>query len=304
MSNTRKKIRWVQGNTQSVAIPLEEEVQEASIAGYVPPEGSVIKVRLSNRFQKFDYVPTSIDGSVLTITDDAQIPAGEYGIEVFVTEPDGTKRHSFWNNVICVTPTNDGVLQEFDEFLQPETLTVDPCVFYFAKGASAYDIAVAHGYTGTEEEYNAIVFDAHSDASDAREKAAEALRISNVADGKSVEAVRIANVADGKSDEAKEIAAGAVSTANKAERIANNASDKSDNAVAAAGRAEGASGQAVETANTAAHDASDALSNSRDAVETAGNAMSTVRATQTQLDNLEQAMDNVKLIEVDNILNI
>ena len=304
MSNTRKKIKWVQGNTQSAAIPLEEEVQEASIEGYIPPEGSDIKVRLSGRYQKFDYIPTLIDGSVLTITDDAQIPVGEYGVEVFITEPNGRKLHSRWNNVICVTPTNDGVLQEFDEFLQDETLTVDPCVFYFAKGASAYDIAVAHGYTGTEEEYNAIVFDAHADAADAREKAYEAVQTSNRAEQKADSAIEIANRADGKSDEAKETAAGAVATANEAERIANGASDKSDNAVSTSERAEQKSDQAVETSNTAAHDASEALESARGAVETAGQAVETVGATQTQLDNLELALDNIQLIEVDNILNI
>lgn len=130
------KIYWVRGNTQELLIPLEQEIVpeegEIQVEPYYPAEGATVTVCLVGKYKKYTYTPT-IDGNLLRFTENGTIPAGLYGVEVLVNNPDGTQYRSLWDNQIVVTNQNDSVLQEWDEFRQLD-VKARAAVFFFAKG--------------------------------------------------------------------------------------------------------------------------------------------------------------------------
>lgn len=131
-----KKIYWVKGNTQTLLIPLEQEVvtpQDEIVAEpYYPSEGDTVIVNLVGKYLSKSYTPV-VDGNLLRVTDAGGIAAGVYGVEILVKKQDGSQLRSMWDNQIIVTKVNDTVLQEWDEF---KTLEVEAraAVFFFAKG--------------------------------------------------------------------------------------------------------------------------------------------------------------------------
>ena len=130
------KIYWVRGNTQELLIPLEQEIVpeegEIQVEPYYPADGATVTVCLVGKYKKYTYTPT-IDGNLLRFTESGTIPAGLYGVEVLVNNPDGTQHRSLWDNQIVVTNQNDSVLQEWDEFRQLD-VKARAALFFFAKG--------------------------------------------------------------------------------------------------------------------------------------------------------------------------
>jgi hypothetical protein len=130
------KIYWVRGNTQELLIPLEQEIvpQEGDIevVPYYPDQDATVTVHLVGKYRKMTYTP-QVDGNVLRFTENGTIPAGVYGVEVLVNNPDGTQYRSLWDNQIVVTNANDSVLQEWDEFKQQD-IKARAALFFFAKG--------------------------------------------------------------------------------------------------------------------------------------------------------------------------
>lgn len=130
------KIYWVKGNTQELLIPLEQEIMpdggEVQNVPYYPTEGATVKVCLVGKYKKYTYTPI-VDGNLLRFTEEGTIPAGCYGVEVIVDNPDGTRYRSLWCNQIVVTTQNDSVLQEWDEFKEQE-VEARAAIFFFAKG--------------------------------------------------------------------------------------------------------------------------------------------------------------------------
>lgn len=130
------KIYWVRGNTQELLIPLEQEIVpeegEIQVEPYYPAEGATVTVCLVGKYKKYPYTPT-VDGNLLRFTESCTIPAGLYGVEVLVNNPDGTQYRSLWDNQIVVTNANDSVLQEWDEFRQLD-VKARAALFFFAKG--------------------------------------------------------------------------------------------------------------------------------------------------------------------------
>lgn len=130
------KIYWVRGNTQELLIPLEQEIVpeegEIQVEPYYPAEGATVTVCLVGKYKKYTYTPT-IDGNLLRFTESGTIPAGVYGVEILVNNPDGTQYRSLWENQIIVTNANDSVLQEWDEFKQLD-VKARAALFFFAKG--------------------------------------------------------------------------------------------------------------------------------------------------------------------------
>ena len=129
------KVYWIKGNTQTLVIPLEQEVMGANntieAVPYYPEEGAEVTVFLVGRSRR-SYTP-AIDGNLLTITDDGSIPRGIYGVEVVVVNPGGTQHRSKWDNQVSVTDANDSVLQEWDEFKQ-QGVQARAALFFFARG--------------------------------------------------------------------------------------------------------------------------------------------------------------------------
>ena len=179
MGQTNNKVYWVYGNSQTLLIPLEEEVmteqQQIEAVPYYPDANAQVTVNLVNQYKRYSYVPT-VTGNLLTITDDGTLPYGCYSVEVIVVNDGSTQYRSQWDNQVVVTNSNDHVLQEWDEFKEQE-VTARAALFFFAKGDkgeaftyedftpeqlaalqgpqgdSAYDIAVQEGYVGTKEEW-------------------------------------------------------------------------------------------------------------------------------------------------------
>ena len=132
-----EKIIWVQGNRQSVIIPMEREVipeeGEPYTEDFYPAEGDVVKVALTGSYKPYIYTP-EIDGNLLIVTDDGTLPKGLYGVQITVTGSNGeTRLRSFWDQQIIVTERNNSVLKEWDEF-KKQDVKARAAVFFFAKG--------------------------------------------------------------------------------------------------------------------------------------------------------------------------
>lgn len=129
------KIFWIRGNTQSLIIPLEQEVMtqagEIVAEPYYPDENATVTVYLVGS-TRHAYVPT-IDGNLLTITDNGSILRGCYGLEVVVENRDGSRLRSFWDDQVVVTRRNDSVLKEWDEFKKRD-IEARAALFFFARG--------------------------------------------------------------------------------------------------------------------------------------------------------------------------
>lgn len=135
--NNNEKIIWVQGNRQSVIIPMEREVipeeGEPYTEDFYPAEGDVVKVALTGSYKPYIYTP-EIDGNLLIVTDNGTLPKGLYGVQITVTGSNGeTRLRSFWDQQIVVTERNNSVLKEWNEFKQQD-VKARAAVFFFAKG--------------------------------------------------------------------------------------------------------------------------------------------------------------------------
>ena len=129
------KAIWVRGNRQSLLIPLEQEVVSGSgtvTEDYYPDADSVVTVNLVGRAKKYNFRPT-IDGNLLVITENGEVPAGCYGIEVIVFNLDGTRFRSYWPDQVVVTESNPSVLEQWNEFKQQD-VHARAALFFFAKG--------------------------------------------------------------------------------------------------------------------------------------------------------------------------
>lgn len=130
------KAIWVRGNKQPLLIPLEQEVirqdGEMIIEPYYPEGGATVNVYLVGRKKKYHFRPT-VDGNLLGITDNGNIPAGCYGLEVTVINEDDTPFRSYWPDQVVVTDSNHSVLQEWDEF-KKQGVQARAALFFFAKG--------------------------------------------------------------------------------------------------------------------------------------------------------------------------
>lgn len=131
-----EKAIWVKGNRQPLLIPLEQEVirQEGEVVTepYYPEGDATVNVYLVGRNRKYLFHPT-VDGNLLTITEDGSVPAGSYGIEVTVINRDDSRYRSYWPEQVIVTESNPSVLEEWDEFKE-QNVTARAALFFFAKG--------------------------------------------------------------------------------------------------------------------------------------------------------------------------
>ena len=130
-----KKVIWVRGNTIHLVIPLEKEtrmVDSVVTAPYYPQEGASITVKLTGAYKTHSFVPT-LSGNLLYLDAPSTLSNGKYGVAVEVLNPDGTSLRSNWKYQVMVTESNDGVLEEWNDFTQPDE-QLSAAVFFFAKG--------------------------------------------------------------------------------------------------------------------------------------------------------------------------
>lgn len=129
-------IKRVQGNRLELAIPLQTETMTPSgkvVADYNVPEGAEVKVLLVSAWKNLAFVPTSVSGNLVTVVDNGTLPTGKYAVEVRIKEADGTPLRSKYCNIIDIRDCNDGVTQEYGDFIEG-SVTLDAQIFWFAKG--------------------------------------------------------------------------------------------------------------------------------------------------------------------------
>lgn len=126
----------VQGNRLELAIPLQTVTMTPNgkvTEDYNVPADAEVKVVLSSSWKTYGFEPLSISGNVVTIRDDGKLPVGKYAVEVRIRQADGTPLRSKYCNIIDIRDCNDGVTQEYDDFIEG-SVTLDAQIFWFAKG--------------------------------------------------------------------------------------------------------------------------------------------------------------------------
>jgi hypothetical protein len=83
--NSEARVKWVYGNTKTVAITLEEllDVETGETAPFDIQEGDVVSVNIRGTFKTESYEPR-IDGNTLTFKVGRELTVGNYVIEVGV----------------------------------------------------------------------------------------------------------------------------------------------------------------------------------------------------------------------------
>jgi hypothetical protein len=132
---SKVRLKWVYGNTLNLAILMKKETMtEAGIIreDYVPPVGSVISVIFESNCTRYE-MPYTLDGNVLVVTDQGDMPTGIYGCEVTVREPNQELR-SMWKYQLEILYETREKMAEYNEFQCDCPEQLEASVFYFAKG--------------------------------------------------------------------------------------------------------------------------------------------------------------------------
>lgn len=158
-NETNAKIKHVRGNTLSLAIPLQDKVwriedgeKTAEVTDFYPLDTDEVAVQLRSNYR---YLPMSatVSGNVVTVTDNGTLPAGCYGIEIFVKRASGDVRR-YYNScqVHVVEQTREAGIDDGVEF-DVETYELEAAVFEMMRGYSAYEIWLQQGHEGTEADF-------------------------------------------------------------------------------------------------------------------------------------------------------
>lgn len=135
---SKVRLKWVYGNTLNLAILMKKETMtEAGIIreDYVPPVGSVISVIFESNCTRYE-MPYTLDGNVLVVTNQGDMPTGIYGCEVTVSEPNQELR-SMWKYQLEILYETREKMEEYNDFQCDCPEQLEASVFYFAKGDAA-----------------------------------------------------------------------------------------------------------------------------------------------------------------------
>ena len=131
MSKTNN-ISWIQGNSLTLHIPLSIITFTDNgkvVDDYYPPVGSKIDVILSNDTSLYHYKPT-VNGDVISISDNGQICHGTYAMTIAVEEPDGIKRRGKWKGVLTIYSVSGPVIGQYGGLPDyAEGAVINGCVF-------------------------------------------------------------------------------------------------------------------------------------------------------------------------------
>lgn len=129
-------LHWVQGNTVNFAIPLQQETQTPQgkvVEDYYPAVDDVVTVSMCGKYLSTQ-IPCTVDGNVVIANDNGTLKVDVYGVEIRIKKADGTNLRSMWDTQVQIHKTNDGVLTEWDDFVAPDSQSLDAAIFFFAKG--------------------------------------------------------------------------------------------------------------------------------------------------------------------------
>ena len=130
------KIIRVQGNPLALAIPLQTKTitqDGTATEDYVVPADAQVTVVFKGQYKSFDMTPVSVEGNLVTVTDNGRLPVGTYAVEVRVRQADGLALRSKYCNIVEIRDCNDGVTEEYVDYIEG-SVTLDNQVFWFAKG--------------------------------------------------------------------------------------------------------------------------------------------------------------------------
>lgn len=129
-------ITWIYGNTLPIAARLRKttKTEQGSVTeDYIPPEGSIIRPAIVGKYTKKVYDECSIDGNVVTFTDDGTLSVGTYGIEIRVIEPSKNMR-SFKCGELTILNCSQALDLNLGEFLDNGAVVIESMPYFFAKG--------------------------------------------------------------------------------------------------------------------------------------------------------------------------
>lgn len=136
MEEAKKILRWVYGNKLSLAIPLQSETMTPSGVvkeDYYPSASDKLSVNIKGQYLTYR-IPATFSGNVVYAVDNGTLPVGFYGVEIIIIKEDGSHLRSMWCNIIEIVKCNKGVLDEWSDFVAPDSQTLDASIFFFAKG--------------------------------------------------------------------------------------------------------------------------------------------------------------------------
>lgn len=126
--------------------------QGESVSDYSYADGDVVRVTMRG-IRSYSFSPT-IEGNIISW--ECSLPTGSYGYEVLITRADGSTLRYAERSVVKIVETHDDVTPDCYEDIDISSVDLGSAIFLFAKGddgASAYDVAVANGFVGTEEQW-------------------------------------------------------------------------------------------------------------------------------------------------------
>lgn len=243
----------VKGNTiRDIGLPLQlltvEQTGE-TITNYYPSDSDVIEVNMVGAYEK-ETMDVTVNENYLHWS---WTPAktGCYGIEVKITQEDGTKMRSYRKEQICVVcaneqlPDDDGTVEFVADYIVLDSVSV---VWVQGEPGQDADIAAATAATTAANEAAALANQKAALANSAAETATDAA--STVAD-----AVANVNTAIANTRAAINTANNAASSANASAANADAATTAANNAAELANTKAGLANTAATTANTAATNA-------------------------------------------------
>lgn len=127
-------IRWIYGNTLPLAAKLRmtTKTEHGKVTeDYFPPEGSVISPAIVGKYTRKTYSNYTIDGNIVTFTDDGTLGVGTYGIEIRVKEPNKNLR-SFKCGSLTILNCSEDI--DIGEFISEGAVVIDAMPYYWAKG--------------------------------------------------------------------------------------------------------------------------------------------------------------------------
>ena len=131
------KLVWPFGNRVKIVFPLQKVTMTSEgkeTSDFIPSDGAEVSVVFSNALRKLSFTP-EVDGNRLLIDNNGTLPVGEYDITVLVTEVDGTRYRSHWENVVEIVHSSAPVMDMYDDFPDyAEGAVVEAPAFFFAKG--------------------------------------------------------------------------------------------------------------------------------------------------------------------------
>lgn len=127
-------IRWIYGNTLPLAAKLRmtTKTEHGKVTeDYFPPDGSVILPAIVGKYTRKTYSNYTIDGNIVTFTDDGTLGVGTYGIEIRVKEPNKNLR-SFKCGSLTILNCSEDI--DIGEFISEGAVIIDAMPYYWAKG--------------------------------------------------------------------------------------------------------------------------------------------------------------------------